>query len=114
MVEAMSHLPDDAPFRWYQDSVVVPSRGWHQATDALVVTMGQVRKELGVLQPQGRTWRDLFKEDPPGSPLGLLDSLLEKIGGINDECPHEDTSARLEELIDAGLDLLEEFMTGRG
>ncbi len=46
MLEAMSHYPDETVFRWYQDSEVIPSKGWHQPTTTLVVTMGQVRQEL--------------------------------------------------------------------
>jgi len=48
LVAAMSHLPDDAVFRWFQDSVVIPDKGWHQATVTYHVTMGQARKELGL------------------------------------------------------------------
>lgn len=52
LVSAMSHLPDDAVFRWFQDSAVIPSKGWHQATVTYRVTLGRVRKELG-LSPNG-------------------------------------------------------------
>lgn len=46
MVEAMGHLPDDTVFRWYQDSVVIPDRGWHQPTLTMRITLGQLRREL--------------------------------------------------------------------
>lgn len=46
MVEAMGHLPDDTVFRWYQDSVVIPDRGWHQPTVTMRITLGQLRREL--------------------------------------------------------------------
>lgn len=46
MVEAMGQLPDDTVFRWYQDSVVIPDRGWHQPTVTMRITLGQLRREL--------------------------------------------------------------------
>jgi len=45
MLEAMAHLPEDAPFRWYQTSRV-DSRGIPQPEDTLLVTMGQARREV--------------------------------------------------------------------
>jgi hypothetical protein len=47
MVEAMSKLPDDAVFRWYQDSYAAPD-GSIQPADTMCVTMGQARAELGI------------------------------------------------------------------
>jgi hypothetical protein len=46
MLAAMTHLPDETVFRWYQDSVVIPSRGWHQPTVTMRLTLGQLRREL--------------------------------------------------------------------
>lgn len=48
MVEAMGHYRDDETFRWYQDSKLIPSGGWHEPTVTYRVTMGQVRRELGI------------------------------------------------------------------
>lgn len=49
MVEAMSYYRDDETFRWFQPSVV-GDRGWAvPAGPALRVTMGQVRRELGIV-----------------------------------------------------------------
>ncbi len=48
MVEAMASLPDEAVFRWYQDSVVVPELGWHRPTVTMRITMGAIRRELGI------------------------------------------------------------------
>ena len=45
MLEAMSHYPDDATFRWFQTSTVDAS-GVPQATDTLRVSMGQARSEV--------------------------------------------------------------------
>lgn len=47
MIEAMEG-PDEEVFRWYQDSVVIPSKGWHQPTVTMRVTLGQARRELGI------------------------------------------------------------------
>lgn len=50
MVEAMAHEKDDAPFRWYQTSFT-GSDGTDVVINAgptLLVTMGQVRRELGL------------------------------------------------------------------
>ncbi len=48
LVEQMAHVPDDETFRWYQDSKLIPSGGWHQPTVTYRVTMGQARRELGI------------------------------------------------------------------
>ena len=48
MVLAMGHMADDEVFRWFQDSEVIPSHGWHRPTVTMVVTMGQVRQELEI------------------------------------------------------------------
>ena len=48
MVQAMSHLPDETVFRWYQCSEVDPSRGSHEPGDTLRVTLGQIRRDLGL------------------------------------------------------------------
>lgn len=47
MVDAMNHVDDEAPFRWFQDSYVASDGSIH-AGETLLVTMGQARKELGV------------------------------------------------------------------
>jgi hypothetical protein len=46
MVEAMAHLPDETVFRWYQ--VSLPGPGWALPGDSLFVTLGSVRKDLGI------------------------------------------------------------------
>jgi hypothetical protein len=48
MVEAMSKYEDDEPFRWYQVAKMAHHGGWHEPVETLVVTMGQIRKELGL------------------------------------------------------------------
>lgn len=47
MVRAMSKYRDDEPFRWFQCSIL-NARDEAQATDTLLVTMGQARRELGI------------------------------------------------------------------
>lgn len=47
MVEAMSKSPDDAVFRWFQDSY--PSQdGSIQPGTTMRITMRQIRSELGI------------------------------------------------------------------
>lgn len=48
MVERMSHVRDDEPFRWFQDSHP-RSDGGINAGETLLVTMGQARRELGLV-----------------------------------------------------------------
>lgn len=45
MVTAMAHLPNETVFRWYQTTI-----GGGIAGDTLRITLGQLRKELGVLK----------------------------------------------------------------
>jgi len=47
MIEAMAALPDDAVFRWFQTSRPDPEIT-AEAGELLRVTMGQVRRELGL------------------------------------------------------------------
>lgn len=49
MLEGMSHLKDDEPFRWYQVSKVLPDHGWHGPVETLLVTVGQARAEISQL-----------------------------------------------------------------
>jgi hypothetical protein len=45
MLEAMAHIRDDEPFRWFQTSTIGPG-GVPQADDTLRVSMGQARREV--------------------------------------------------------------------
>lgn len=49
LVDAMNHLDDSVPFRWFQDSYV-SSDGSIHAGRTYCVTMGQARAELGVVR----------------------------------------------------------------
>lgn len=47
MVDAMNKSPDDVVFRWFQDSQP-NGDGSIAALDSLRLTLGQVRRELGI------------------------------------------------------------------
>lgn len=53
MLNAMNHLDDDATFRWFQDSYVSPD-GSVQPGRLYRVSMGQARRDLGVVRRQRR------------------------------------------------------------